>query len=42
VPIIEIPAVAVLKPPEWAPITGLDSPPARPSQAVPNLSTSTL
>ena len=42
VPIIEIPTVPELKPPAWAPITARETPPARPSQAVPNRSTSTL
>ncbi len=42
VPIIETPTVPVLKPPACAPITARETPPARPSHAVPNLSTSTL
>ena len=42
VPIIEMPTVPVLNPPAWAPITARETPPARPSHAVPNLSTRTL
>jgi hypothetical protein len=42
VPIIATPTVPLLKPPAWAPITARDSPPARPSQAVPKRSTRTL
>ena len=42
VPIIEMPTVPELKPPACAPMTARETPPARPSQAVPNLSTRTL
>jgi hypothetical protein len=42
VPIIDTPTVPALKPPAWAPMTARETPPARPSQAVPKRSTSTL
>ena len=37
-PSVEAPKVWLLKPPAWAPTTGLSMPPYRPSQIRPNLS----